>query len=154
MTIVKRKQTQKREVTCQGHAADECWNQNLHPGLSATKTATFPMTHSGAGRSLHCPRSLSFRTTATQAIVPDGPAWHPSGVLGQNKSNCRSTPHSSTGNQDLGIEPRMLCHQATTTHQLTLPCLRHPNFTCVLRFDVLLMFNGIGKGFVTGVALE
>lgn len=25
---------------------------------------------------------------------------------------------------------------------------------CVLRFDVLLMFNGIGKGFVTGVALE
>lgn len=30
----------------------------------------------------------------------------------------------------------------------------HPSVTCVFCFDVLLVFDGIGKGLVTGAALQ
>lgn len=46
------------------------------------------------------------------------------------------------------------CHQASHTHQLTFPVYKHPNFTCMLCLDVPLVFNGVGKGFVTGAALK
>lgn len=29
----------------------------------------------------------------------------------------------------------------------------HPSFTCMFCFDVLLVFDGVGKGLVTGAAL-
>lgn len=91
------------------------------------------------------------RTAATQATVTDGLVWHPSGALGQNKGNDHSTTHPNSGRRDLGIEPMATLPSAP--HQLTSP-VHGTQFTCVLCFDVLLVLNGVGKGSVTGAALE
>ena len=53
------------------------------------------------------------------------------------------------GEDNLGLEPRALSHRAPPT-----PCPGHASVTCMLRFDVLLVFKGVGEGLVTGAALE
>lgn len=36
----------------------------------------------------------------------------------------------------------------------SLPPQLHPSITCVFCFDMLLVFDGVGKGLVTGAALQ
>lgn len=70
--------------------------------------------HSARGPPVGEPLPLKLLFTA-----PDGPAWPPSGVLGQNQGHCH-THHSTEPEAGVfGWSPGC-CHRATPTHQLTM----------------------------------
>lgn len=88
------------------------------------------------------------RIAATQAT--EVWEWSPSGVL--RTAEVATTAHyaealgATISGQKPGARPLSLSH--VPAHPLGT------NFTCMLCFDVCLVFDGTGKGFVTGAALE